>query len=78
VAPVCPLQGLVCKSSLVGLQDRQGTLPEQLRPAHAPSPCNTVEPLYQFVIELNQDLPTRHAHMVTHMPGDANKARRPP
>ncbi len=68
MASVGPLQHRIGSGGLVDLQHRECALPEQFGSAHAASSGNAVQPLNKFIVELNEDLSTCHAHMLTHMP----------
>jgi hypothetical protein len=67
VAMVGPLQHRIRQGGLVGLQYGKCPLTEQLGSAHAATSGNAVQPLNKFIIELNEDLFSSHAHMLTHM-----------
>jgi hypothetical protein len=67
MASVGPLQHRISYGDLVGLQDSECALTEQLGSAHAATSGDAVQPLNKFIVELNEDLFSSHAHMLTHM-----------
>ena len=67
MASIGALQHRISYGDLVGLQDRECALTKQFGSAHAATLGNAVQPLNKFIVQLNEDLSTCHAHMLTHM-----------
>jgi hypothetical protein len=51
----------------IGLKHSEGAAAKELGPAHRQVAGETVEAFHQIVVQLHQDLPARHEHMVIHM-----------